>query len=59
MRLSTKIINLCWLDLGEDINKIGTIAEITIMQLEFSGVYELVVNDTGLDGNPNGYVRSC
>lgn len=59
MGLSTKIINLSRLDLSEDINKIGTIAEITIVQLEFAGVYELNVNDTDLDGSPCGYVRSC
>jgi hypothetical protein len=40
--LGTKVVNFRRLDLGEDINKIGTIAEITIMQLEFVGVCALM-----------------
>jgi hypothetical protein len=33
-----QVVNLCWLDLGDDVNKIGAIAEIIIMQLKFIGV---------------------
>lgn len=37
MRLGTEIVDLCGENLGEDVDKVGAIGEITVVQLEFVG----------------------
>ena len=51
--LGAKVVNLCWLDLGKDVNKIGAIA--AIMQLESVGICWLGVTNTVYD---EGFYRN-
>jgi hypothetical protein len=36
--LRTKVVDLGWLDLCDDVDKVGTVAQVTVVQLESPGV---------------------
>lgn len=38
VRLRTKVVDLGWLDLCDDVDKVGTVAQVTVVQLESPGV---------------------
>jgi len=41
VRLGSKVVDLGWLYLGEDVHQVGTVGQIAIVQLEFSGTWSI------------------
>ena len=40
MTLRSKVVDFGGLDLGDDVDEVSTIAQITVMKMEFVGTYD-------------------